>query len=169
MGAEQIATVVSVFACYFWWWVALSALRRAHFQYANSNQQGDKYESPLLNEHASQNSGSNKKIGYDNKDPRRQYQELQGYGKRAKNTMDNHQEQFAFFAAAAIMNLVLRENNMTDKSGKAVAALSVIYAAMRGLHMVFYIGDWDMFRSTVFGIGKLSLFALYGLAIAAAV
>eukprot|EP00475_Leptophrys_vorax_P038511 TRINITY_DN680_c0_g1_i4.p1 TRINITY_DN680_c0_g1~~TRINITY_DN680_c0_g1_i4.p1 ORF type:complete len:149 (+),score=43.02 TRINITY_DN680_c0_g1_i4:36-482(+) len=148
MGAEQIATVVSVFACYFWWWVALSALRRAHFQYANSNQQGDKY---------------------DNKDPRRQYQELQGYGKRAKNTMDNHQEQFAFFAAAAIMNLVLRENNMTDKSGKAVAALSVIYAAMRGLHMVFYIGDWDMFRSTVFGIGKLSLFALYGLAIAAAV
>jgi uncharacterized MAPEG superfamily protein len=163
MGAEQIVTVVSVFGCYIWWWVAVSALRKAHIAYASNNQKGDKY-----GKRANQSRKYVLMFCSDNKDPRRQYLELEGYGKRANNAMNNHQEQFGFFAAAAILNLALRPS-MTNGSGQAVAALSAIYAFTRFLHVVCYIGDWDAVRSIAFTFGILALFGLYGLAIAAAV
>eukprot|EP00475_Leptophrys_vorax_P033382 TRINITY_DN5233_c0_g1_i1.p1 TRINITY_DN5233_c0_g1~~TRINITY_DN5233_c0_g1_i1.p1 ORF type:complete len:142 (+),score=39.54 TRINITY_DN5233_c0_g1_i1:241-666(+) len=138
MGAEQVVIVVSIFACYFWWWIAIISLKKS----------------------------LGAKI--DNKDPRRVYQEVQGYSKRARNAMENHQEQFGFFAVAAILNLVLRGSNMTDGAGRAAAALSVFHSFMRMLHLVFYITDLDQQRTMVFFFGTLSLYSLYGLAIAAA-
>lgn len=103
----------------------------------------------------------------ENKDPRSVEDKLSGKGRRARNAMNNHSEQFAFFAIAAVANLALRPN-MGDNQGKAVAALSMVHAGTRFFHAMFYIYDLDVMRSIVFTVGISCNLALYVLAIAAA-
>lgn len=81
--------------------------------------------------------------------------------------MNNHSEQFGFFAAAAALALIVKRN-MDDTEAWWLAGLAVAYTAMRLLHLVFYITNLSTLRSTVFLIGVICLVAMYGITISAA-
>lgn len=77
------------------------------------------------------------------------------YGKRAHAAMNNHAEQFQFFAVAAVLSLLFTPDSLL------VAIVSLIIAAARILHVVFYVADMAAFRSLSFfvsGAGVLVLF-----------
>jgi uncharacterized MAPEG superfamily protein len=105
-------------------------------------------------------------LATDNQNPRSIQEKLEGYGARARNTMNNHSEQFGFFAAAAVLVLAVKDD-MSDRSGKVAAAFALVYSVMRLLHLVFYVLDWAAARSSVFGVGLLCLVGLYAIALAA--
>lgn len=101
---------------------------------------------------------------------------------RAKAAMNNHAEQFQFFAAAVLLNLVVRGPG-GDSIAVRVAAvaemspatpllcLQVAVAAgfhvvCRLVHLITYIEDIDWWRSTAFSLGFLTNLVLYAFAFA---
>jgi uncharacterized MAPEG superfamily protein len=107
-----------------------------------------------------------------------------GKGLRAKAAMNNHAEQFQFFAVAVVLNLVVRGPsgdsvavriyhsdsvrtplNISCPSPQ-VAVAAGLHAACRLLHLVTYIHDKPWWRSTAFSLGSLANLALYGFAFA---
>jgi uncharacterized MAPEG superfamily protein len=82
--------------------------------------------------------------------------------------MNNHSEQFGFFAAAAALALIVKRN-MDDKEAWWLAGLAVAYSAMRLLHLYFYVTNMSTPRSTVFLFGVICLVAMYCITISAAV
>jgi uncharacterized MAPEG superfamily protein len=133
---EKLLVVISLLLGYLYWWWGLSEMRKAQFEH-----------------------------GYDNKDPIKSQEGISDRGKRARNAMNNHAEQYAFFAIPALVNLALR-GSMSDGAGQAVAALSLLHSLTRFLHVYFYLNDQDKQRSLVFTVGFTCNFALFGLAIA---
>ena len=81
--------------------------------------------------------------------------------------MNNHSEQFGFFAAAAALALIVKKD-MEDNEAWWLAALAVAYSAMRLLHLFFYVTNMSSLRSTVFLVGVICLVAMYCITISAA-
>merc|ERR1711916_142365 len=121
MDLATFLTVLSPLLCYVWWWVALTFVRIGQAQHASANN-----------------------ASYNNKDPRAQ---LEGLGRRAVSTMNNHAEGFAFFATAVVLNIALRgpENGSTE-----VAITALAHAGFRLGHCVAYLLDIDIIRSLCF-------------------
>lgn len=101
---------------------------------------------------------------YDNHNPDKSKEQLTGYGRRAMLTMNNHAEQFGFFAAAVLFNVACRG---PSNGSWEVAGLSLAYAFLRLLHLVFYVTDAAGVRSLAFFVGQLVLFVLWGFVFAA--
>ena len=78
-----------------------------------------------------------------------------GVGKRAVNTMNNHSEQFGFFAAAVIVNLIFHPGSLL------VAVTSLVHAGFRVFHVVFYLGDAATLRSLAFTGSAVCHFVLF--------
>lgn len=141
MDLATFLTVLSPLLCYVWWWVALTFVRIGQAQHASANN-----------------------ASYNNKDPRSQQAQLEGLGRRAVNTMNNHAEGFAFFATAVVLNIALRgpENGSTE-----VAITALAHAGFRLGHCVAYLLDIDIIRSLCFFLGIVANFVLYAFALSA--
>ena len=98
----------------------------------------------------------------DNRLPRAQQAQLEGWGARVLGASANAFETFPFFATAAIVAHIAG----ADPGGSAIG--SVVYLVARILHGIFYAGDLDKLRTAAFGIGQACIVALFVLAARAA-
>ncbi len=98
----------------------------------------------------------------DNRLPRAQQAQLEGWGARAVGASANAFETFPFFVAAAIIAHIAG----ADPGWSAIA--SVVYLAARILHGIFYASDLDMLRTAAFGLGQACAVTLFVLAARAA-
>lgn len=101
------------------------------------------------------------KRGYDNKQPRRQAAELDGWGARAWSAEQNAIEWFAPFAAAVIIA------HLSGADPQRSALLSYVFVGARVLHLVTYLGDLDYLRTAAWFVGILSTVGLLVLAFVA--
>ena len=74
------------------------------------------------------------------------------------NTMNNHAEQFGFFAAAVALSIATRGPN---NGSWIVSGLGLGYALCRLAHLLCYVYDLASLRSIVFFIGALAVIATY--------
>lgn len=98
------------------------------------------------------------KSGYDNRAPREQLEQAQGYRKRAHWAQLNAFEAFPPFAAAVVVAQIQHAPQAT------VDALALSFIAMRVLHAGFYILDKPTLRSLVWALGFACVIALFVLA-----
>ncbi len=98
----------------------------------------------------------------DNRLPRAQQAQLEGWGARALGAASNGFETFPAFAAAVIVAHIAG----ADPGWSAI--WSVVYVAARILHGIFYAIDVDKLRSSAFGLGQACAIALFVLAARAA-
>ncbi|WP_100643040.1 MAPEG family protein [Alteromonas facilis] len=85
--------------------------------------------------------------GYDNKHPRAQQDQLEGYGARALAAHKNSFEAIAYFTPAAVTVLALGAIDSTAKW------LAISFVVSRLAYLVFYWLNWDILRSIVWVIG----------------
>lgn len=93
--------------------------------------------------------------GYDNRDPRRQQANLEGFGARAVAAHHNGFEAFAPFAAA-----VLVAHLLGARSG-VMDALALTFLVARLVYVGCYLGDLATLRSVVWGVGWLATLAMF--------
>ncbi|HEY8154746.1 MAG TPA: MAPEG family protein [Myxococcota bacterium] len=98
----------------------------------------------------------------DNRLPRLQQAQLQGFGARALGASANAFETFPLFAAAVIVA------HIAGAEPGWSATWSVVYVASRILHGICYASDLDKARSAAFGLGQACSIALFVLAARAA-
>jgi uncharacterized MAPEG superfamily protein len=98
----------------------------------------------------------------DNRLPRAQQAQLEGWGARAIGASANAFETFPFFVAAVIVA------HLAGADPGWSATWSLVYLAARILHGVFYASDLDMLRTAAFGLGQTCPIALFVLAARAA-
>jgi len=98
------------------------------------------------------------KSGYDNRTPREQLAQAEGYRKRANWAQFNAFEAFPPFAAAVIIaQLQLANQNTID-------TLAIAFITFRMLHAVFYVLDKPTLRSIVWALGFACVIALFVIA-----
>jgi uncharacterized MAPEG superfamily protein len=101
------------------------------------------------------------KRGYDNKNPRGQAAELTGWGARAWAAEKNAIENFAPFAAAAIIA------ELAGADPQRSALLAYVFIGARTLHLLTYLADLDYLRTTLWFVGVLATTGLFVLAFVA--
>jgi len=94
----------------------------------------------------------------DNRHPRAQQAQLEGWGARALGASANAFETFPLFAAAAIVA------HIAGADPGWSATWSVLYVASRIVHGILYVSDLDKLRSAAFGVGQACDVALFVLA-----
>jgi len=99
--------------------------------------------------------------GYDNKNPRGQAGELEGWAARAWAAEQNAIESFAPFAAAVIIA------HLTGADPQRSALLAYVFVGARVLHLVTYLADLDYLRTALWFVGVLSTAGLFVLAFVA--
>ena len=87
--------------------------------------------------------------------PRVAAAKLEGAGARANGAHLNAFEAFGFFAAAVIVAHLVEGPNPT------VNLLAMAFIAIRVGHMAFYLADRQPFRSACFGLGMLTIIAIF--------
>jgi uncharacterized MAPEG superfamily protein len=97
--------------------------------------------------------------GYDNVNPREQQSKLTGWAARANAAHSNGFESFAPFAIGVIMA------HITNAKHDTAAMLSVAYIVSRALYIFLYISGAGTIRSIVWGVGLISSFGLFGIAL----
>jgi len=96
------------------------------------------------------------KLGaYDNKYPRQQQAQLEGFGARAYAAHQNCYEAICLFAPTVLLVLALDEHTIYT------VQLCMIYVLTRFLYILFYWLDWDKLRSVSWVVGIISLIAHY--------
>jgi uncharacterized MAPEG superfamily protein len=93
--------------------------------------------------------------GYDNKHPRRQQSELEGWGERAHAAHANGFESFAPFAAGVVIA------HLAGLDEHRATILSVTFVVARLIYPVCYIANLDYLRTAVWSVGFLATGALY--------
>ena len=93
--------------------------------------------------------------GYDNKHPREQQSQLTGFGARCLAAHQNSFEAMIFFAPAALLAIATNTINETS------ALLCGIWVISRLCYLVCYWVNWDVLRSSVWGVGIVCNFYLY--------
>jgi uncharacterized MAPEG superfamily protein len=95
--------------------------------------------------------------GYDNRSPRAQTAELEGWGKRASWAQANSWEALALFTAAALVC------HVAGADGSTASALGIAWVAFRVVYIPLYVADIAIPRSAAW-VGSiacdLGLFAL---------
>lgn len=92
---------------------------------------------------------------YDNSYPRDQQARLTGWGKRALAAHLNSLEGFPAFAVATIIALFAYADTTI------IQILCGTYIIARIFYLIFYWMDWNLARSTVWGIGIISVTGLF--------
>ena len=87
------------------------------------------------------------KVGYDNRYPRLQQLALTGWGARAMAAHANMFEAFPLFAAGVLVAQV------TGSSGEAINLMAGLFVLSRVLYSLFYLMNWHLLRSLVWGVG----------------
>jgi uncharacterized MAPEG superfamily protein len=93
-------------------------------------------------------------VGFDMGAPRASFDKLPDYAKRANWAHQNSFETFITFAAAALMAYV------TKQDSPYVANLAIAFVGSRFLFSVFYIINFPLGRSLMFGIGSFATASL---------
>jgi uncharacterized MAPEG superfamily protein len=93
-------------------------------------------------------------VGFDMGAPRASFDKLPDYAKRANWAHQNSIETFPPYAAAALMAYVTQQNT------GAVAHWALAFVAARFLFSVFYIINFPIGRSLMFGIGSAATISL---------
>ncbi|CAO3664196.1 unnamed protein product [Umbelopsis vinacea] len=98
--------------------------------------------------------------GYDNKNPRKVNETLEGWGARAVASNANTFEAFVFFVAATTMNMFAARK---DDGPVAISTVvfSVIFLASRLVYPFLYHFDLDAARSGTWSLGMASVFAIF--------
>jgi uncharacterized MAPEG superfamily protein len=92
---------------------------------------------------------------YDNRTPRVQQEQLQGWGARARGAHLNSFESLPAFAAAVIIaHLCGVEQRKAD-------ILAIFFVVSRAVYIAVYLADLPRLRSTVFTLGMMSIAALF--------
>ncbi len=99
------------------------------------------------------------KVGFDVSAPRAAFDKLPPYGQRATWAHQNSFETFMVYAAAAIVAYV------TGVESNTAAWAAITFLVARLLFSVFYIINFPLGRSLMFGIGSLCSFYLFVLSI----
>jgi len=99
---------------------------------------------------------------FDNRLPRAQQAQLEGWGARTLGAAANGFETFPLFAASVIVA------HIAGADPGWSATWSVVYLAARILHGISYASDLDKLRSAAFGVGQACAIALFVLAARAA-
>lgn len=94
--------------------------------------------------------------GYDNKHPRQQQSQLEGFGARAAAAHYNGFEAFPAFAAAVFVAHLAGVGHDYRAS-----VLSVAFVVARTLYVAAYLANQDYLRSAIWGIGLLCTVALF--------
>jgi len=97
--------------------------------------------------------------GYDNKYPRDQQAQLQGFGKRALGAHVNSLEAFPIFVAGVLASL------WAQAPIESVSNLCVTFIMARSAYTVFYWLNVDILRSSVWTVGFISSIWLMWLAL----
>ena len=97
--------------------------------------------------------------GYDNRQPREQQAQLEGFGKRALASHHNSIEAFPIFAVGALLVLI------TGQTGAWVSTLCIAFVIARAAYIAFYLLDWHIARSLVWSVGFLASIGLMLLAL----
>jgi uncharacterized MAPEG superfamily protein len=92
--------------------------------------------------------------GYDNRNPRDQQAQLQGWGRRATAAHANTIEAFPGFAAGVLIAHV----GGADPAWSAWLAIAFVVA--RVIYPALYLADIHWARSTIWGVGCVASFAL---------
>lgn len=92
---------------------------------------------------------------YDNKHPRKQKAQLEGFGARAVAAHQNSFEGFAPFAAAVFVA------HLAQADARQSAILAITYVVARVLYLFAYLANADYLRSAVWGIGLLATLGLF--------
>ena len=93
--------------------------------------------------------------GYDNKNPRAQQRDLDGWGRRAVAAHLNGYEAFPAFAVAVLLAIV------TGTDPIWTARLAVVFVIARTLYVPLYIANLDLLRSAVWTVGFASTVGLF--------
>jgi uncharacterized MAPEG superfamily protein len=94
-------------------------------------------------------------VGYDISAPRAVFDKLPDYAKRATWAHQNSFETFTVYTAAAFM-AYLTGVNSTSASGAAIA-----FVIARFLYSAFYILNFPIGRSLMFGVGSVATYLLF--------
>ncbi len=92
--------------------------------------------------------------GYDNSNPRKQQDELDGWGQRALAAHQNQIESFPLFAAGILVVAA------TGVESTAITYLSMSYILARVLYIYLYIKDIATLRSIAWSVGFINSLAL---------
>jgi uncharacterized MAPEG superfamily protein len=101
-------------------------------------------------------------VGYDMGAPRSTFDKLPDYAKRANWAHQNSFETFVTFAAAALMAYV------TKQDSAYAANLAIAFVVARLLFSVFYIINFPIGRSLMFGVGSFATATLMIISITSA-
>ncbi len=96
----------------------------------------------------------NQSGGYDNHLPRAQQARLEGLGARANAAHYNSFEALQLFLAAVLGCVVSGNYDGTMQT------LAWLYVGCRVLFILFYLLDYALLRSVVWGIGVISVFSM---------
>jgi uncharacterized MAPEG superfamily protein len=93
-------------------------------------------------------------VGFDLGAPRASFDKLPDYAKRANWAHQNSFETFVTFTAAAFMAYLTQQNS------PYVANLAIAFVVSRFLFSIFYIINFPLGRSLMFGIGSFATVTL---------
>ncbi len=93
-------------------------------------------------------------VGYDMSAPRASFDRLPDYAKRANWAHQNSFETFVTFTAAAFMAYLTKQDSVY------AANLAIAFVVSRLLFSVFYIINFPIGRSLMFGVGSFATVSL---------
>ncbi|GAB5586572.1 hypothetical protein Unana1_01472 [Umbelopsis nana] len=99
------------------------------------------------------------KYGYDNRNPRKVNEALDGWPARAFGSNANTFEAFVFFTAATSMNIFGARKD--GSVATATMAFSIIFVVARAIFPFLYHFDLAPARSAVWGLGTACVLALF--------
>lgn len=97
--------------------------------------------------------------GADNKEPRKQAQQLEGIGARAYAAQQNAWEALGLFTATVVIN------QLAHAAAGPSATAALVFLGARIAHPLLYIANQDKLRSLSWLIGLVCCMTLIGLAI----
>jgi uncharacterized MAPEG superfamily protein len=93
-------------------------------------------------------------VGFDISAPRATFDTLPDYGKRATWAHQNSWEAFILYSAAALMAYTTHQDSPT------MINCAIGFIVARLFYSIFYIIDFPIGRSLMFGIGSVAIFTL---------
>jgi uncharacterized MAPEG superfamily protein len=98
-------------------------------------------------------------VGFDISAPRAAFDKLPDYGKRATWAHQNSWEAFILYSVAALMAYA------TNQSSATVINCAIGFTAARLFYSIFYIINFPIGRSLMFGVGSVAIFTLMSMSI----
>jgi uncharacterized MAPEG superfamily protein len=98
-------------------------------------------------------------VGFDMSAPRAAFDKMPDYGKRATWAHQNSWEAFILYSAAALMAFSTHQESAT------VVNCAIGFTTARLLYSIFYIINFPIGRSLMFGVGSVAIFTLMSMSI----